>query len=893
MPEGARPLASGPDQVTRPRAGLDAVVVPGLLLLLARDLLVRDPVRVIAWRLAHEPRLSDLPAWLLPLLPTPPAVLDRDPVALLLAGLAVGMAALYMLGAVLGSGARTRAVALGVAALLLVALPTAGLIAIGVATERPYGQDGGVVQLPLALDKLLAGQSPYGADYSDSILGKQSRVSRFWAPLGGNPILRHHAYLPGTHLLMLPALLASRALFGFFDPRLLTLLAMALAAALATRLVRGGPERLTAAALVLVNPLVYWHQVFGANELLFVSLLLLAVHLAAVDRRVLAGAMLGLACSVKQLAWPFAPFLLAFLSGAHDLRGLFGREGRARLRGPAAAAAVVVVVVVAPIAWLDLRAFYQDIVVYNVGLSGGDSYPLGGTPGLGIANLLLVSGLVGGLRDYFPFGVFYVLLVPLGLFLLRAQLRSRSAAMVLLTGSTALVAAVFFSRVAHPNYLVAAFILIPLSILAGARGLDTAVVPLLLLSIAAELAERSPLRTLWQQAEGVGLWAGAPLLGRLSPHLAAELTADPLSLLGATAAAGLGLAYLVAGTLRLSPRLRGALLVSSMLAVVVAPTLLVVKVGQLTGQPRAQYQWAVQAPADASRVARMESPYTPPPPDSPTAREAWATSFRREPPRLLVPELSPAPPGAPLLLTLLPVSDPRLLALGALAVLALCAARLVPPEERLSAVGLAGLVPAVALDLVYGSGETMALAALAAALLSLRRGAAGGCGALAGVAASLDHRALVLMPFLVLALPPGVPRRRFARAAAAVYALVVVPVVALDPGAFFGTLLAPLSPGAGVGMVNLLLYRGTVPGPAAVLCLVGATAGATLLLAWLARRAPGAAPLLGAAVLLLALVLSPETRVDRFALPAVLIALLAWPCLLKERRASAGCGPGA
>jgi hypothetical protein len=879
--------------MTRPRAGLDAAVVPGLLLLLARDLLVRDPVRVVAWRLAHQPRLSDLPAWLLPLLPTPPAGLDRDPVALLLASLAVGLAALYLLCAVLGRGVRPRAVALGVAALLLVALPTVSLIAIGVATERPYGQDGGVVQLPLALDKLLAGQSPYGADYSDSILGKQSRVSRFWAPLGGNPILRHHAYLPGTHLLMLPAFLASRALLGFFDPRFLTLLALALAAALAARLVRGGAEKLTAAALVLVNPLVYWHQIFGANELLFVSLLLLAVHMAAVDRRVLAGAVLGLACSVKQLAWPFAPFLLAFLSGAPDLRGLLRRESWTRLRAPAAAAAIVFVVVVAPVACLDLRAFYRDIVVYNVGLSGGDSYPLGGTPGLGIANLLLVSGQVEGLRDYFPFGVFYLLLVPLGLFLLQAQLRSRSAAMVLLTGSTALVAAVFFSRVPHPNYLVAAFILVPVSILAGARGPDTAVVPLLLLSIAAELAELSPLRTLWQQAEGLGLWAGAPVLGRLSPHLAAQLTSDPLSLLGAVAAAGLGLAYLVVGTLGFSPRLRGAVLVSSILAVVVAPTLLVVEVGQATGQPRAQYQWAVQAPADASRVARLESPYATPPPDSPTAREAWATSFRREPPRLLVPEPSAAPPGAALLLALLPVSDPRLLALGALAVLVLCAARLVTPGQRLAVVGLSSLVPAMALDLVFGSGEVMVLGALVAALWGRRRGMAGASGALAGAAASLDHRALVLLPFLLLALPPGLPRRRFARAAVAVYGLVVVPVVALNPGAFLRTLLAPPSAGAGVGVVNLLLYRGTVPGTGAALCLVGVTAGTTLLLWRRARREPGAALLLGAAALLLALVLLPETRTDGLALPVVLAGLLAWPCLPRGPQASDGCHPSA
>ena len=81
---------------------------------------------------------------------------------------------------------------------------------MGAATDRPYGQDGGVVQLPLAIDKILAGESPYGADYSGTILARQARVSSFWDELGGNPILRHHAYLPGTHLVMLPFYLAGR-----------------------------------------------------------------------------------------------------------------------------------------------------------------------------------------------------------------------------------------------------------------------------------------------------------------------------------------------------------------------------------------------------------------------------------------------------------------------------------------------------------------------------------------------------------------------------------------------------------------------------------------------------------------------------------------------------------
>ena len=36
------------------RPGLDGAIVPGLLLLVARDLLLHDPPRTLAWRLAHD-----------------------------------------------------------------------------------------------------------------------------------------------------------------------------------------------------------------------------------------------------------------------------------------------------------------------------------------------------------------------------------------------------------------------------------------------------------------------------------------------------------------------------------------------------------------------------------------------------------------------------------------------------------------------------------------------------------------------------------------------------------------------------------------------------------------------------------------------------------------------
>ena len=234
---------------------------------------------------------------------------------------------------------------------------------------------------------------------------------------------------------MLPFHLAGRAWFGGFDPRVVTLLFYALVIALAARFPSSVEGRLCAAGIAALNPLVYWHQIFGANDLVFVAMVLGAVLLARQSRPVACGLVLGLACATKQLAWPFAPFLLVALCGARSFRDLAGAAPWKRLLGPVAAAAAVFVAVVLPVAALDFGAFWRDIVVYNVGLPGGDNYPFGGTPGFGFANFLLYFGRVADLRDYFPFSIFYALLVPLGVLLLRAQLRDGHPEWALATGS--------------------------------------------------------------------------------------------------------------------------------------------------------------------------------------------------------------------------------------------------------------------------------------------------------------------------------------------------------------------------------------------------------------------------------------------------------------------------
>src|SRR5439155_1133529 len=76
----------------------------------------------------------------------------------------------------------------------------------------------------------------------------------------------------------------SRAVLGAFDPRVVTLVAFFAAGVLAFRLPARPEHGLAACAAVWLSPLVYWQQVFGANDVLVAALLLGAVHLARAGR---------------------------------------------------------------------------------------------------------------------------------------------------------------------------------------------------------------------------------------------------------------------------------------------------------------------------------------------------------------------------------------------------------------------------------------------------------------------------------------------------------------------------------------------------------------------------------------------------------------------------------
>jgi len=767
------------------RVPLDGLLVPPLLLLIARELSLFDPTRELAWPLFHELNHAAPPAWLAALLPRPAPALYDDPLALLLATLAVLLATVYASATLLGARPRKRGALLALAAALLVALPTAAAIGLGLATGRPYGHDGGVVQLPLALEKVLAGESPYGADYAQGSLGEQSRDSVFWRPLGGNPITRHHWYLPGVHLVTAPFLVASTAAFGFFDPRFVTLLGYALAAWLAARLFPDAERRLAAAGLVLVHPLVFWPQIFGVNDVLSAVPLLLAAHAARSGQARSAAALVGFGAAFKQLSWPYAPFLLVYAAGIGSFRELRDGASLRRLAALAGIAASVFLVIVLPIALRDWNAFFLDIVRYQTGSAGGEQYPLGGTPGFGLANLLIYAGSVSSLTEFYPFSRFLPLLVPAGLVLLRFQFRSRDLAGPLAAGSAALLLSLYLSRIPNPNYVTLAAVFLPLALLLRPRlGLDVVLVPLLLLGLALEVATHQLLGSVW--ADGLG--AGLPDL--LLPHPGGPRWRDPLSTGWSGALAGLGILYLFASMLGLERRGRTALLAASTLIALGPPLFAVTGAARTTGIVRAQDRFlaeaveAREAPGPGAWGHRAGVVRTP-------VVEAWPASWRKDPPRELPRELtSPGAYSLGRLARALGGVDPRPLVACGLLVAAV--AWVWRGRGSLFVAGALLLSPPLAVALLFGSGAALAAALLAGALAATR-----GRALLAGAAAA-PWPPLFVAGLALVSWPLG-PAIGFLAAGA--------PLLIFYPAEYWLALsqAPPLEPS--LGFTNLVFYR--------------------------------------------------------------------------------------
>jgi len=361
---------------------------------------------------------------------------DIPRTAAVLAGLLVVVGALVALRRRSWRGG----VALGFAlAVVLLLLTPAVLLQAGLrdATAPWFHVNDSTYQIELAGALVRDGRNPYGHDYRGSGLERFYSRDGTVSPetLENEVALRHFAYFPGTALAgaawsVLPS--------PFDDFRFLVLLATILL--LPAFLVFDAPltVALAAGAAVAANPISIRAAWFGTADAPSVLLLVLSFAFVTRARYLWAGAALGGAVLLKQLALVAVPFLAV-------LARTCGASRKTLLRAGGVALAVFVLGAL-PFAIADPGALWRDTVSY-----GADTYRI---VGYGLSGLLVKANVVERTGSY-PF-VWLVLLVwlPLTAWLLREQARARAAWIGAAGFAVSMFVLLYLSRVFQTSYVI-------------------------------------------------------------------------------------------------------------------------------------------------------------------------------------------------------------------------------------------------------------------------------------------------------------------------------------------------------------------------------------------------------------------------------------------------------
>ena len=289
-------------------------------------------------------------------------------------------------------------------------------------------------QIEVAGDLVLNGETPYGHDYRGS--GIERFYSRDGTPRLGHKALDHFAYFPGAALTSA----GWRLLPGPLDDYRLFVLLAALGL-IPAALTFPGPwtVRLAVGAALAANPLIVRGTWFGTADAPSLLFLVLAFGLASRSRFAWAAASLGAAILLKQFAIVAIPFFVAML--------LISKGGRKSLRSAAAAFGAVFLPGVLPFLVASPGALWADTVAYGTG-----GYRI---VGYGLAPLLVRAGILDGRGDAYPFGLLALLVwLPVTLWLVRSQLRSRVPWVGAAGFAASIFLLIFLGRVFQPSHLL-------------------------------------------------------------------------------------------------------------------------------------------------------------------------------------------------------------------------------------------------------------------------------------------------------------------------------------------------------------------------------------------------------------------------------------------------------
>lgn len=345
-----------------------------------------------------------------------------------------------------GKGSRLKNYLVMILIALHVVIPTMMMIQSRLAADNhSLAHDGGTIQIEESMKMVLAGKNPYAETFHGTPLEN-------WRGFSNN-IIYHVPYMPGAFLYSTPFFLIADSLLGQYDQRILHLALFALSLVMIASLVPAGSARRSAWLVFALNPFFARHFALGTNDIVVMFLLLLAMTCIHKKQQTAGLLALAAACSVKQFAWFFVPFLITialqmapmqFSSWPKILRN------NIKLWLPAA---LLILLTIFPFVFINPEAFYNDTVRYGAG-GLSTSYPMQGFHGYGFATILLYFRIVPDGSVQFPFIVFQALFtIPLFAWLWTLFSRKQTLNTAILFAAVALLPFMFFSRYLHGNFV--------------------------------------------------------------------------------------------------------------------------------------------------------------------------------------------------------------------------------------------------------------------------------------------------------------------------------------------------------------------------------------------------------------------------------------------------------
>ncbi len=310
---------------------------------------------------------------------------------------------------------------------------------------KPYefAHDGGVIQTEEAIKYFISGKNPYHEDYYNTVLDEHYTVYKLDEIK--NSLIHHYTYLPLTFIFPLPFYLVSKGAIGWFDMRFIYILMFIFSLYILTKFTVNNQKKALLLIIFSLDPFLTYFLEEGRNDIFLLFWIILAIFYLKLDRLGTASTFLGLACVSKPTAWFLIPFFIAYILEKNNESKKIIAKTTFLIKQIYPFLFIFLIFILPFLIW-DFSSFKEDVLNWDA------TYPLGGTPGFGFANLLLYVGY--SKSDYFPFKYLQIIIgLPLLYFLLKKQLKNNTINFMLVNYGILSLALLYFSRFLHDNYI--------------------------------------------------------------------------------------------------------------------------------------------------------------------------------------------------------------------------------------------------------------------------------------------------------------------------------------------------------------------------------------------------------------------------------------------------------